>query len=90
MESLHWVFAIWQNLLLRLVRLASDACGYPYSPTRLLREVPQAPFGIQIFNLWLRVLANAFDRDQLTAGHGLFLSVAARSAPSSGPDPRCS
>ena len=23
---------------------ASDACGYPDSPTRLLREVPQAPF----------------------------------------------
>lgn len=43
MENLHWVFAIWQNLLLRLVRLASDACGYPDSPTRLLREVPQAP-----------------------------------------------
>ena len=43
MENLHWVFAIWQNLLLRLVKLASDACGYPDSPTRLLREVPQAP-----------------------------------------------
>ena len=26
-----------------LIRLASDACGYPDSPTRLLREVPQAP-----------------------------------------------
>ena len=24
-------------------KLASDACGYPDSPTRLLREVPQAP-----------------------------------------------
>ena len=23
--------------------VASDACGYPDSPTRLLREVPQAP-----------------------------------------------
>ena len=35
--------------------MASYACGYPDSPTRLLREVPQAPFGTQIFNLWLRV-----------------------------------
>mgnify|MGYP001623069381 FL=1 len=25
-------------------KAASDACGYPDSPTRLLREVPQAPF----------------------------------------------
>ena len=25
-------------------KVASDACGYPDSPTRLLREVPQAPF----------------------------------------------
>ena len=24
-------------------KVASDACGYPDSPTRLLREVPQAP-----------------------------------------------
>ena len=24
-------------------KAASDACGYPDSPTRLLREVPQAP-----------------------------------------------
>ena len=37
-------------------KAASYACGYPDSPTRLLREVPQAPFGTQIFNLWLRVL----------------------------------
>ena len=51
-------------------KAASYACGYPDSPTRLLREVPQAPFGTQIFNLWLRVLANAFGHSQFTAGCG--------------------
>ena len=35
---------------------ASDACGYPDSPTRLLRAAPPSPLGTQIFNLWLRVL----------------------------------
>ena len=39
-----------------LIRLASDACGYPDSPTRLLRAAPPSPLGTQIFNLWLRVL----------------------------------
>ena len=61
------------------------------SPSALLVEgSPPSPLGTQIFNLWLRVLVNAFDCDQLTAGRGLFLSVAARSAPSPGPDPRYS
>ena len=32
------------NCQIFLIRLASYACGYPDSPTRLLREVPQAPF----------------------------------------------
>ena len=44
-----------KGISLAKIVLASDACGYPDSPTRLLREVPQAPFGTQIFNLWLRV-----------------------------------
>ena len=37
-------------------KAASDACGYPDSPTRLLRAAPPSPLGTQIFNLWLRVL----------------------------------
>ena len=37
-------------------KVASDACGYPDSPTRLLRAAPPSPLGTQIFNLWLRVL----------------------------------
>ena len=39
-----------------LKKAASDACGYPDSPTRLLRAAPPSPLGTQIFNLWLRVL----------------------------------
>ena len=30
-------------LFISAKKAASDACGYPDSPTRLLREVPQAP-----------------------------------------------
>jgi len=37
-------------------KAASDACGYPDSPTRLLRAAPPSPLGTQIFDLWLRVL----------------------------------
>ena len=37
-------------------KAASDACGYPDSPTRLLRAAPPSPLGTQIFNLWLSVL----------------------------------
>ena len=51
-------------------KAASDACGYPDSPTRLLRAAPPSPLGTQIFNLWLRVLANAFGHSQFTAGCG--------------------
>ena len=51
-------------------KVASDACGYPDSPTRLLRAAPPSPLGTQIFNLWLRVLANAFGHSQFTAGCG--------------------
>ena len=43
-------------LFISAKKAASDACGYPDSPTRLLRAAPPSPLGTQIFNLWLRVL----------------------------------
>ena len=51
-------------------KAASYACGYPDSPTRLLRAAPPSPLWTQIFNLWLRVLANAFGHSQFPAGCG--------------------
>src|SRR5699024_12345302 len=35
---------LFRSLFISAKKAASDACGYPDSPTRLLREVPQAPF----------------------------------------------
>ena len=63
-------------------------CDFPLC---LLVEgsAPQAPLNTEFHSVAARS-ANAFDQDQLTAGRGLFLSVASRSAPSPGPDPRYS
>ena len=41
--------------------MASDACGYPDSPTRLLREVPQAPMNAEFHSAAARPL-DAFIR----------------------------
>lgn len=50
-------------------------------PALLVEGIPQAPMNAEFHSAAARS-TNAFDQDQLTAGRGLFLSVAARSAPS--------
>ena len=50
-------------------KAASDACGYPDSPTRLLRVSPKPPWNTDFQSVAARS-ANAFDRDRLTAGRG--------------------
>ena len=60
-------------------KAASNACGYPDSPTRLLRDTPKPPLNAEFHSAAARS-TNAFNPGHFYVGQGLFCITLFRQA----------